>query len=471
MADSKDSKNQKLSENFEDDLDSMLDDAASSTTRAEEMMGDDDDAIDQLLMSNSLNTTNDDGEDDDGLEDLFSDDSTNIDFDDEFEPSSQQDEPVKADQESDEFVEIDEFSDIDEFADEPEAESDSTQSSDDDFTVAEFDITFDDNSINEAESIADDENSIENEQSPDDSANQKVASAIDSNSAKVSGPSALDPAIALQITQLFTEQAALKQQLEQVSAKIATDAGDVAERVDKSQQALKKQVEGRIGKTPIIAYIALGVALVALLIGAAASFFGWNATDNVGIIEQRIVSLEDNQELMISKNGDSAFNEIDAKINQQNLALSALTAQLSELAGSTPEENEASPLKALNEAVSAATKQQKALVESIEALTARVQRLEAKKLPSPPKKTAAQASGSQKWSVNLVSFRQEWYANRKAAEFAKKGIQADVVSVRVKGEPWYRLTVKGFKTKAEAAAYAARMKKDFNLDSVWLGKD
>jgi cell division protein FtsN len=74
------------------------------------------------------------------------------------------------------------------------------------------------------------------------------------------------------------------------------------------------------------------------------------------------------------------------------------------------------------------------------------------------------------WMVNLVAFKQEWYAQRKAAEFDKKGIPAKVIQVEVNGQTWFRLTVKGFKSKSEAAAYAVKVKKILNLSSTWITK-
>jgi cell division protein FtsN len=73
------------------------------------------------------------------------------------------------------------------------------------------------------------------------------------------------------------------------------------------------------------------------------------------------------------------------------------------------------------------------------------------------------------WSVNLIAFKQDWYAKSKAAEFAQKGVPVEVIPVDVNGVVWYRLRVAGFKNRAEADSYAARIKKALNLSSVWVG--
>ncbi|MCK9394472.1 MAG: SPOR domain-containing protein [Methylobacter sp.] len=73
-----------------------------------------------------------------------------------------------------------------------------------------------------------------------------------------------------------------------------------------------------------------------------------------------------------------------------------------------------------------------------------------------------------KWGVNLVAFKQEWFAKSKAAEFARQGIFAEVIPVHEKNTTMYRLRVGGFKSKQEARANTDRIKKTLNLDSVWV---
>ena len=72
------------------------------------------------------------------------------------------------------------------------------------------------------------------------------------------------------------------------------------------------------------------------------------------------------------------------------------------------------------------------------------------------------------WFVNLVSFNQEWQANKKAAEFGKKGIPVEVSQVSINGKKWYRIAVGGFKTKQEAQSYMTKVKKVLGLNSVWM---
>ncbi len=74
----------------------------------------------------------------------------------------------------------------------------------------------------------------------------------------------------------------------------------------------------------------------------------------------------------------------------------------------------------------------------------------------------------EKWGVNLVAFKQEWFAKSKAAEFARQGVYAEVIPVTSNNSVLYRLRVGGFKNKAEATASKDKIKKVLNLDSVWV---
>jgi len=74
-----------------------------------------------------------------------------------------------------------------------------------------------------------------------------------------------------------------------------------------------------------------------------------------------------------------------------------------------------------------------------------------------------------KYSVNMVSYQQEWFAQSKAAEFKQKGIPVEVVPVNPNSPaPKFRLKVGGFKTKTEADSYAAKVKKSHGIDT-WTG--
>ena len=94
--------------------------------------------------------------------------------------------------------------------------------------------------------------------------------------------------------------------------------------------------------------------------------------------------------------------------------------------------------------------------------------LEKKKSSGTTKKTN-DAKSAADWAVNLTAYEDLSYAKRKAAKFIQKGIPVKVIAVDMNKRTWYQLKVGGFKNKENAALYAAKMKKSFNLNSVSVG--
>ena len=75
-----------------------------------------------------------------------------------------------------------------------------------------------------------------------------------------------------------------------------------------------------------------------------------------------------------------------------------------------------------------------------------------------------------KYSVNVISYQQEWFAQSKAAEFKQKGIPVEVVPVDANNSGTkFRLKVGGFKSKAEASAYANKIKNANGGNEPWVG--
>jgi hypothetical protein len=75
-----------------------------------------------------------------------------------------------------------------------------------------------------------------------------------------------------------------------------------------------------------------------------------------------------------------------------------------------------------------------------------------------------------KYSVNVVSYQQEWFAESKAAELRQQGIPVEVAPVDINDSGTrYRLKVTGFKTKGEANTYASKVKKTSGFADTWVG--
>ena len=550
MADSKDKKKSVSPKNFADDLDSMLDDAASSID-SDELMNDDD-AIDKLLMDSAFDEQ-ELSEDEDEFGQLFAGDSAVGDpIIDEFaddlntdgerlgaETDSAQS-PTQVDFSADSaMAEIDEFSDLDfdEFAEtEPEPSPVSfpakeeevdvvpeTSFENDDFTLAEFDISDSDDEVDEFLTVPDENKAFEEveeifgatedteelEQETDFVVDDDVSPLPEANDKAV-----VDDVITTQISQLFSEQEILKQQLATMSDSMSQGQADEIERLSKAQNQLKKQLDNG-GKVPTITYVAMALAVVALLTTGVFAYLVLNSDNEIESLTELVGTLEENQAelnaLLIKTNMPEVAQISPAPMASQDEPSEGDKTEVIPLTPIAPKVAEKEPngtvspealltgAASIAEATPADTAKETEQVEGpppvsdapeetnqVAALEAKIKELE-KKLAtatappvkkavskpsapvrrSPPRTTAPSAS----WSVNLISFKQDWYANRKAAEFSRQGVPAKVIPVQVKGETWYRLSVSGFKSRDEASAYAARVKRTHNLDSVWIGKD
>ncbi|MCK5478790.1 MAG: SPOR domain-containing protein, partial [Methylococcales bacterium] len=108
--------------------------------------------------------------------------------------------------------------------------------------------------------------------------------------------------------------------------------------------------------------------------------------------------------------------------------------------------------------------------ESMEQLIAKVEALENSKIAIKPPNKRIKVVANVAWVVNLASTKYERSANRAADEFNQKGVPVEVIKVKVNAENWFRLRVKGFKSKQEALAYGTKVKKILNLGSVWVNR-
>jgi cell division septation protein DedD len=129
-----------------------------------------------------------------------------------------------------------------------------------------------------------------------------------------------------------------------------------------------------------------------------------------------------------------------------------------------PHETATTKVKAQSEEIKANPEVAKAKPEVVKVKPITPEKVVVKK--GPVKEKIQEIPG--KWGVNLVAFKQEWFAKSKAAEFAQQGIYAEVIPVHEKNTTMYRLRVGGFRSKKEAYSNTDRIKKLLNLDSVWV---
>jgi len=75
------------------------------------------------------------------------------------------------------------------------------------------------------------------------------------------------------------------------------------------------------------------------------------------------------------------------------------------------------------------------------------------------------------WSINLASLGDKDTANGFITRAREMGIDATQKPVLVDGRKYWRVSVRGFASHAEARSHASQVKSLLGLDGVWIGKD
>ncbi len=242
------------------------------------------------------------------------------------------------------------------------------------------------------------------------------------------------------------------------------------------QKKTKRAVDALGNKKPIAAYIAAGLAVTALLIGSGLGFQGFIAKSQVGELTQVIGKLQ--EQVNAAPAGDAADKEMTRKqLDELSVASSVAATQIAEIKKTLQGDSGTGKADGdVGKQMAELSSQNMQMGAAIEALENNLKALQKNRalvavapVASKPEKKAPKVV-TENWAVNLIAFKQDWYAKRKAEEFAAKGVPAQVSKSESKGENWYRLSVDGFKSQYEAAGYAARVKKTLNLDSVWVAR-
>lgn len=371
-------------------------------------------------------------------------------------------------------------------SEEPEKKNENT---DDDFLMADFDISADDDDDDEL--LESPENEEEVLEVPTPSSNEQVESIspVDNNEiialqnklneqsiettqstealAKVN-TNITD--LSSKVNQLETENNGLKELITTLTAATSEKDNSAIEEIDllqKEHRKFKKTLLESETKTPVITYVVMAIAILALLIGGGLGAIGYGAQTDVESLTELVSTLEEEIEIITAKDTSTDVNEMKFKINTLTIQGEGINNQLTEINKKNLQPN------TLKTVVDDLVVQNNHAQKAIEQLLAAVETLEQQKATSAKKRTVKKAKKiipKETWDVNLVSFKQEWYAKRKAEEFEKKGISAIVERVKIDGQKWFRLRVKGFKSKYGAAAYAVKVKKTLNLSSVWVTK-
>jgi hypothetical protein len=524
MAESSENKTHTM-DKLSDELDSMLDDKEASIEQQDELI-DDEDAIDRLLMDNAFDSPDEEEPDEfaeidelisegladsdnqssneiEGMLDDFADDEGELmvamdetDTEKALTSEPEVDEFVDADEEDatiattvanvnagknqeakDEFAELesnnelqnsdemDGMNEIDEFTDvKVEQDSSNDQPNEQEDLMVDFDISADDDSAEQIEPYI--------EQAAETTATERSVQAEVKEIPQTEQNEAAFAEVNAQLAALQNVQESMKLQIADMGSKDDMKAfTDELNGLDSEQKKIKRKIKAVEEKKPVFAYAALAIAIIALLIGSGLGMVGFGADSKVSELSESVVNIEDELEVFAEKFNPEKMNALTNRLDSINSEVATNSAQIAAIKKAVGEEAflNQPETENLGKQLAQLGEQNMQMGAALEALQLQVEKMENKRQAA--KVTRKKPVIKEKWAVNLISFKQEWYAKRKAAEFDKKGIPVIVMKVVIKGDTWYRLRVKGFKSKNEAAAYAAKVKKSLNLTSVWVTKD
>lgn len=287
-------------------------------------------------------------------------------------------------------------------------------------------------------------------------------------------------ALTSQITVLKKQNQVFKQEMtEKAGKEELVKCLNEIDSLQTEQKKTKRAVDAVGNQKPVAAYVANGVAVAALLIGSGLGFQGFIAKSQVGELVQIIGKLQEQINNAPAK--EAADQEMLRKqLDELTVANSVTANQVAEISkalkgdgGSAPASSSVKAGGDVGKQLADLSNQDMQMGAAIEALQGKVSALEKGRLvvAAPKVEKKKPEVVEENWAVNLIAFKQDWYAKRKAEEFAGKGVPAKVSRTESKGETWYRLSVDGFKSQYEAAGYAAKVKKTLNLDSVWVTRN
>ncbi len=270
------------------------------------------------------------------------------------------------------------------------------------------------------------------------------------------------------VNQLVEDNDSLRNQISALVATGTYDDGDMLNSLDtlkKQQKSLARQIKGNGQLSPMLTYAALGLAGFSVLLAGGLGAIGYGAQSDVTELSELVITLDEETDDLIANSSKADIEKLNEKTRLLISKNENLTVKIDEVKNSIL-------TNSLEPIVDDLVENNNQTQQTIEKLLAKVEQLEKRKpitVKAKPRKVKKVVEKST-WVVNLVSFKQEWYAKSKAEEFEKKGVPTDVIKVKVKGENWFRLRVKDFKSKYDAASYAVKVKKTLNLGSVWVTK-
>jgi len=367
-------------------------------------------------------------------------------------------------------TEIDEFSEND-LKSEPEMEEDnvSVENVDElnsDTLIADFDISSGDELLEPDNEIDELEEKIQ----VADEDREETGLLLNQTSEEIIKSNIAIDSLNNKVNQLVEDNDSLRNQISALVAAGTYDDGDMVNSLDtlkKQQKSLTRQLKEKGQLSPMLTYAALGLAGFSVLLAGGLGAIGYGAQSDVTELSELVITLDEETDDLIANSSKADIEKLNEKTRLLISKNENLTVKIDEVKNSIL-------TNSLEPIVDDLVENNDQTQQTIETLLTKVERLEKRKpvtVKAKPKlRKVKKVVEKSTWVVNLVSFKQEWYAKSKAEEFEKKGVPTDVIKVKVKGENWFRLRVKDFKSKYDAASYAVKVKKTLNLGSVWVTK-
>ena len=251
------------------------------------------------------------------------------------------------------------------------------------------------------------------------------------------------------------------------------------------QDAIKKLIndcEIKVKKAAVISYASLGFGLVALLAMIVMGIMFFRAQTKISKLSDLVTILEEDMGGIAGKNTDLLIDNSASSVERLNHTVKGLAESTEPVRSAAATGNKKIAVDVTKQVTvkkaSVANLSPKPSSSSADVakkkLTAptRVHKTNSK-LPSkaapekkkPVKKLSAVMRPAT-WSVNLAAYKDLSSAKMKAAKVLQKGVPVKVIAAAKNSIIGYRLQVGGFKNKAEAIMYSAKIKKSLNLNSV-----
>lgn len=269
------------------------------------------------------------------------------------------------------------------------------------------------------------------------------------------------------------EMQAMSERLEKLENELAdysqsSGSGDAAEQYEtlekslKSQKKVLRETAEASGKLKIFSISGLVIGVLALIIGIVVLVMTMGVPAELEEVQNTIMDIEDG--LAIPDPNTQTIQALQTTVVELQAENIRLTTTLGRL-----EQQIADNKKQSAELLKADLDQQLLVItEQLSTLEQKVAQTRVVKKRVASTRKVARKPKVREWVVNLVSFKQRWYTDNKIAEFKKKGIPAEVLAIDIGGVEWYRIRVVGFKDKIAAGSYAVKIKKSLNLSSVWV---